>query len=85
MEKRKVQAQLVITCDVLIDDEIKKKATEQYASVENDEELAKQLLYAYLNPKLPYNDELEKAEGAWDMVCDFKGRFSNIKLSDETI
>ncbi|MEK0314585.1 hypothetical protein [Cohnella sp. 56] len=85
MEKRKVQAQLVISCDVLIDEEMKKKATEQYSSAGNDEELAKQLLYAYLNPRLPNNEELVQAEGSWDMVCEFKGRLSNIRLSDEAI
>ncbi|MFB9280101.1 hypothetical protein [Cohnella cellulosilytica] len=85
MEKRKVQAQLIITCDVVIDDDLKRKAVKQYASVKDDESLAKQLLYAYLNPKIPYNKELVEAEGSWDAICEFKGRLSNIKISDEII
>lgn len=67
LQRRKVPTQLIITCDVFIDEEVKRKAVEQYSSVNEDHEIAKQLLYAYLNPQLPLNDKLEQAEGAWDM------------------
>lgn len=79
---RYIKAKLVITCDVLIDDQLRNNIAEQYHSVE-DEEVANQTLYAFLYSKMPHESSLNEIDEYWDGVCHFKGRFSNLMLTNE--
>ncbi|AQR78088.1 hypothetical protein ABNB59_11230 [Paenibacillus larvae] len=81
MNSRVVRAKLFITCDVIIDDTLIKNIEEQYVDISSDEEAGAQVLFAFLNPKLPTVDQLRKDLGTWDGVCDFKDRFKELQLS----
>ncbi|MBM6617277.1 hypothetical protein [Bacillus suaedaesalsae] len=83
MTERKVQATLTISCDIVIDDTIKKNIEESYSRSLNDKEIANKLLYAFLNPKIDLFNEPDLVDGQWDMVCEFKGRFSDFSLDIE--
>ncbi|MGF9713731.1 hypothetical protein [Paenibacillus naphthalenovorans] len=81
MNSRVVRAKLFITCDVIIDDALIKNIEEQYYEVSSDEEAGAQVLFAYLNPKLPTVDQLRKDPSVWDGVCEFKDRIKELQLS----
>ncbi|TVY09067.1 hypothetical protein [Paenibacillus cremeus] len=81
MNSRVVQAKLLITCEVVVDDDLIKNIEDQYTEVKDDEDAAAQALFAFLNPKLPTEDQVIKSSGAWDGVCDFKDRFARLQLT----
>jgi hypothetical protein len=74
---RLVKAEVLIMCDVLVDDVLVEGITHQYKQPKNDEDAATQLLFAMVNPKM-----VDKSfSGNWDGVCGFEGRFMNINVS----
>ncbi|MFZ3590350.1 hypothetical protein ACOI1C_14120 [Bacillus sp. DJP31] len=83
MGERKIQATITISCDVLIDDTIKKNIEEAYSTSLNDKEIADKLLYAFLNPKMVLFNEPENIDGQWDMVGEFNGRLTNFIVNSE--
>ncbi|MCR8633509.1 hypothetical protein [Paenibacillus radicis (ex Xue et al. 2023)] len=74
---RVVQAKLVLTCDVLIDNAVVEAISDQYSAPRSDEDAATQLLYAMINPKM----QDTSLEGHWDGVCSFTGRFKNLNVT----
>jgi len=80
MTNRRIEARLVVSCEILLDDEAKSLAEHECGKDMTDEEAAKRVLYSFLNPKvLAFNDQNELS-GSWDMVCDYEGRMKKFHL-----
>lgn len=76
-----LKAKLIISCDVILEEDIiniLKKNSDLFISAED---IANQMLYAFLNPKIEaFNEESDLINGSWDFVCDFEGRLKNFYL-----
>ncbi|TKC19896.1 hypothetical protein [Robertmurraya kyonggiensis] len=84
MEQRTIKATINLSCDVIINDLIKSLAESECSSSLSDEETARKILFAFLNPKIEsFNEEDDMLTGQWDTVCDFKGRLNNFIISHE--
>jgi hypothetical protein len=83
MGKKQIKAMLTISCDVLIDDAVKRNIEEVYSTSLSEQEIANKLLYAFLNPKVELFNDLENVDGYWDMVCEFNGRLNNFIVEPE--
>lgn len=84
LEQRTIKATITLTCDVVINDMIKEYAENECSSSLSDEETARKILFAFLNPKIDsFNEEDDMVTGQWDAVCDFKGRLNNFIISQE--
>ncbi|WP_270619785.1 hypothetical protein [Paenibacillus macerans] len=82
MEKTTViQAKLLVTCEVLVDQTVFEGINREYSSVQNHNDAADQLLFAFLNPKLSVFNDPANIEGNWDGVCEFKDKFKNFELT----
>lgn len=80
MNKRVVNTNLTIICDVVIDDLIKKYAEEECLLELTDQQLAERILFAFLNPKIQVFNEEGEVNGCWDIVCDFDDKTQNFHL-----
>ncbi|MED3349009.1 hypothetical protein P4388_10245 [Bacillus thuringiensis] len=84
MNIRIVEAKLVIRCDVSLNNEIKQRLLNGGNKPLTEEEIANQLLYAFLNPKIEaFNEDQRLISGSWDFVCDFDGKLQNFVLDEE--
>ncbi|MEK8209545.1 hypothetical protein NST41_28505 [Paenibacillus sp. FSL L8-0696] len=79
---RVVRAELLIQCDVIINDEIIENINQQYSQIGSDKEAANQIFYAMVCPKIPEETDVEMISGNWDGICSFEGRFKNIKITN---
>lgn len=74
-----VNAKIIISADINLNIEIKKKIEEEYGKSLTDVEAAEYFLFAFLNPKVFSLDEEDK-NGEWDGVATFKNRINKLEL-----
>jgi len=74
------KTEITLTGKVKIDDEIRKNAFKIFGEEIDDDKLAHLMLFAYFNPKIPFNNQLEKESGEWEGICSFKDKFKDLEL-----
>jgi hypothetical protein len=79
INEKSLKARVVISSDILLDQQTKSNIEKEYGREMTDIEAAECLLYAFLNPKVLTINE-EKIIGNWDMVCEFRDKIKNLEV-----